>query len=73
MLATAADIVADPSAPDAYVEGIMENREWVMVDGIWTARDMEQAQQIIRKASSRELEEAKIQVFSSFLNKLSKI
>ena len=73
MLATAADIVADPSAPDAYVEGIMENREWVMVDGIWTARDMEQAQQTIRKASSRELEEAKIQVFSSFLNKLSKI
>lgn len=73
MLATAADIVADPSAPDAYVEGIMESREWVMVDGIWTAREMEQAQSIIRKASSRELEEAKMHVFSSFLDKLSKI
>jgi len=73
MLATAADIVADPSAPDAYVEGIMESREWVMVDGIWTAREMEQAQELIRKSSSRELEEAKIQVFSSFLDKLSKI
>lgn len=73
MLATAADIVADPSAPDAYVQGIMESREWVMVDGVWTAREMEQAQQIIRKASSRELEEAKMQVFSSFLERLSKI
>jgi len=73
MLATAADIVADPSAPDAYVQGIMESREWVMVDGVWTAREMEQAQQIISKASSRELEEAKMQVFSSFLERLSKI
>ena len=73
MLATAADIVADPSALDAYVQGIMESREWVMVDGVWTAREMEQAQQIISKASSRELEEAKMQVFSSFLERLSKI
>jgi len=35
MLATAADIVADPSAPDAYVQGIMENKEWTFVNGIW--------------------------------------
>lgn len=73
MLATAADIVSDPSAPDAFVEGIMESREWVMVDGIWQSREIEQAQQVIKSASSHELEEAKLQVFSSFMNKLSKI
>jgi hypothetical protein len=73
MLATAADIVSDPSAPDAFVEGIMESREWVMVDGIWQGREVEQAQKVIKEASSHELEEAKIKVFSSFMNKLSKI
>ena len=73
MLATAADIVADPSAPDAYVEGIMESREWVMVDGVWAAREVEAAQKFIKQTPSHELEEAKLNVFSSFLNKLSKI
>jgi hypothetical protein len=73
MLATAADIVSDPSAPDAFVQGIMESREWVMVDGIWQAREMEQAQKIIKEASSHELEATKMAVFSSFLNKVSKI
>lgn len=73
VLATAADIVADPSAPDAFVRGIMENKEWMMVNGIWTEREMEVAQQIINKSSSRELEEQKLAVFSSFLDRLSKI
>jgi hypothetical protein len=73
MLATAADIVSDPSAPDAFVEGIMESREWVMVDGIWQGREVEQAQEIIKTASRHELEEAKMNVFSSFMDKLSKI
>lgn len=73
VLATAADIVADPSAPDAFVRGIMENKEWMMVNGVWTEREMEVAQQIINKSSSRELEEQKLQVFSSFLDRLSKI
>lgn len=73
MLATAADIVSDPSAPDAFVQGIMESREWVMVDGVWQAREMEQAQEIIKEASSHELEAAKMSVFSSFLDKVSKI
>lgn len=73
MLATAADIVSDPSAPDAFVEGIMESREWVMVDGIWQGREVEKAQEVIKTASKGELEEAKIQVFSSFMDKLSKI
>jgi len=73
MLATAADIVADPSAPDAFVEGIMESREWVMVDGVWQGREIEQAQEVIKTASKGELEEAKMHVFSSFMDKLSKI
>jgi len=73
MLATAADIVADPSAPDAFVQGIMESREWVMVDGVWTARDVEQAQTTISKASSRELEEAKLKVFENFLTRLNRL
>ena len=73
ILSTAADIVADPSAPDAFVRGIMENKEWMMVNGVWTEKEMDIAQATIHKASSRELEEQKLQVFSSFLDKLSKI
>jgi hypothetical protein len=73
VLATAADIVADPSAPDAFVRGIMENKEWMMINGIWTEREMDIAQRVIRESSSRELEEQKLQVFSSFLDRLSKI
>jgi len=73
MLATAADIVADPSAPDAYVQGIMEGREWVFVKGIWQEREIEETQQFIKKASSKDLAEAKIRAFNEFLNRLSNI
>ena len=72
MLATAADIVADPSAPDAFVSGIMEGKEWVFVNGKWTEQDIEETHNIISNTSSKELEEAKKHVFSNFLNKLSK-
>ena len=73
MLATAADIVADPSAPDAFVSGIMEGREWVFVNGKWTEQDIEESQALINRTSQRDLEEAKFAVFNDFLNKLSKI
>jgi len=73
VLSTAADIVADPSAPDAFVRGIMENKEWMMINGVWTEREMDIAQSVIKKSSSRELEEQKLAVFSSFLDRLSKI
>lgn len=73
MLATAADIVADPSAPDAYVQGIMEGREWVYVKGVWQEREIEEAQEFIKNASSKNLTEAKIKAFQAFLNKLSNI
>lgn len=73
MLSTAADIVSDPSAPDAFVRGIMENKEWIMENGIWQERQVDMAKKIIRGASSRELEEAKLQVFESFMKRLSEI
>jgi hypothetical protein len=70
-LATAADIVADPSAPDAFVRGIMENKEWVVVNGVWTEQHCDMSKKHIKKASKKELEEAKMQVFESFLRRLS--
>lgn len=75
-LATAADIVADPSAPNAWVDGIMESVDWVYDERLgWKAVQLaEQAKQEINKAvSSRTLEERKLQMFESYLAKLSKI
>jgi len=70
MLATAADIVADPSAPDAFVQGIMESREWVWDNGRLVERDVEAWRKEIRSASSRKLEEKKLEVFENFLKNL---
>jgi hypothetical protein len=70
-LATAADIVADPSAPDAFVQGIMENKEWVVVNGVWTEQACDMSKKYIKKASKKQLEEAKLQVFQRFLSHLS--
>ena len=70
MLSTAADIVADPSAPDAYVRGIMESKEWVFVDGKFVEKHIEETQKFIRKASSKNLQEAKILAFQHFLSKI---
>ena len=69
-LATAADIVADPSAPDAFVEGIMENKEWVWDNGRLVEREIEAWKQQIREAKQRKLDETKLKVFKSFLGKL---
>ena len=70
MLSTAADIVADPSAPDAYVRGIMENKEWVFVDGKFVEQHIEETKKYIRKASSKELQETQIRAFQHFLSKI---
>jgi len=70
MLSTAADIVADPSAPDAFVRGIMESKEWVFVDGKFVEKQIEEVKHKIRKTSSHNLEEAKIQAFQNFLSKI---
>jgi len=73
MLATAADIVADPSAPDAYIQGIMEGKEWVFVKGVWQDKEIEETQKLIKKTNSRNLSEAKVKAFEAFLDKISRI
>jgi hypothetical protein len=69
-LATAADIVADPSAPGAFVEGIMENKEWLIVDGRYVEADFENAKKQIKQASSRQIEQVALKLFESYLRKL---
>lgn len=69
-LATAADIVADPSAPDAFVNGIMEGVEWIWENGILKAQKIEQYKTEISSAKSSELEEAKLRVWSDFVRSL---
>jgi len=69
-LATAADIVADPSAPDAFVEGIMENKEWIWDNGVIKERDIEEYKQYIQEAKRLKIAEAKAKVFKSFIEKL---
>ena len=69
-LATGADIVADPSAPDAFVEGIMEGKEWVWESGVLVEKDIEAWRMEVYKAKKRELEEKKLKVFESMLKNL---
>ena len=69
-LATAADIVADPSAPNAFVEGIMEGKEWVWDNGILREKTIHDYKQSIEKTSSKDLAEMKIRVFEDFISKL---
>jgi hypothetical protein len=71
MLATAADIVADPSAPDAFVQGIMEGKEWVWEGGILRERLAEQTQKRINTfVDQKRLEEHKLNLFNDFLSNL---
>lgn len=69
-LATPADIVADPSAPDAYVNGIMEGREWVWDNGLMREVVQDTHYKTINKASKSQLEEAKLNVWADFLQRL---
>ena len=69
MLTTAADIVADPSAPDAFVNGIMEGKEWVWDNGILKEREIAKYQRFIEE-SRRDLEQRTLRVFEDFLGKL---
>jgi len=71
ILSTAADIVADPSAPDAFVEGIMEGKEWALVDGKIKEAQIEAIKASLDNAPSpQELQERKISAFESFLRSL---
>ena len=69
-LATAADIVADPSAPDAFVEGIMENKEWVWDNGVLVEKNIDAWKREIESAKRNALAEAKVRVFKNFLKNL---
>ena len=69
-LATAADIVADPSAPGAFVNGIMENKEWMFVEGHFVEADFEQAKKQIKRATKAEIEDVALKLFENYLRKL---
>ena len=71
-LATAGDIVSDPSAPDAFVRGIMEGKEWMMVEGRFVERHHDEIRQAIMNTKSKDLESVKLQVFESFIKQISK-
>jgi len=69
-LATAADIVADPSAPDAFVEGIMEGKEWVWDNGRLKEQDIDELKLQVERAQREQRAEINARVFESFLTKL---
>jgi len=69
-LATAADIVADPSAPDAFVEGIMEGKEWVWDNGVLKSKSIEEYKSEIERTRRKELTEVKSKIFKDFISKL---
>ena len=71
MLSTAADIVADPSAPDAFVEGIMEGKNWVWDGGILREQQAAKTYKTINTlVSTKQLDEQKLNLFNNFLNNL---
>ena len=70
MLATAADIVADPSAPDAFVNGIMEGKEWAWDNGILKETKVAKYQSYMNNATRKNLEERTLRVFEDFLSGL---
>ena len=70
MLATAADIVADPSAPDAFVNGIMEGKEWIYNSGAIQEQTVEQIKKRIDNAALNQMEEVKLSAFNQYLQQL---
>ena len=69
-LATAADIVADPAAPGAFVNGIMENKEWMFVEGRFVEADFDKAKKQIKEATKSEIEGVALKLFDNYLRKL---
>jgi len=70
MLATAADIVADPSAPGAFVQGIMEECDWILENGIWKQQFVEQAKKEIRKTSQKDIESVALRIFENYIKRI---
>jgi len=69
-LATAADIVADPSAPEAFVEGIMEGVEWIYENGVLKALEAEKMRETLMSAKRSKLEETKLNLWKQFVENL---
>ena len=69
-LATAADIVADPSAPGAFVQGIMEGKEWVWDNGVVKEVSIVEMYDEIKKAKTRQIEDISLRIFENFVSKL---
>lgn len=69
-LSTCSDVVHDPSVADAFVNHLMEEKEYLLIDGHYVEKDLFEAKAKIRKVSSVNLEEAKLQAFQDFLNKI---
>jgi len=67
---SAVDIVADPSAPGAFVDGIMEGKEWIWENGIFREEIIQQYKEVIEKSTTRNLEENAVRAFRHFLSKL---
>ena len=70
LMLSAIDIVADPSAPGAFVNGIMEGKEWVWNNGSWYEQDLMEAKRIIKKSSTKNLEKKALTLFENFFRKL---
>jgi len=71
-LATAADIVADPSAPQAFVNGVMEGKEWIWDNGIIKEQDVSEIQEQIERETRQRKAAAEANAFESFMKKLTK-
>ena len=69
----AIDIVADPSAPEAFVESVLENCEWILESGVWKAKEVEQYKKEIKKTNSKNLEKKMLKVFNNFMSQLKKV
>ena len=67
ILTTAADVVFDPSAQSSFVEGVFEQAEWIYESGIWKQIDLDYQREILKRASAKELNKVKLEVFESFL------
>ena len=66
----AIDIVADPSAPNAFVNGIMEGREWIFENGIWSERQLQHSKKLIKNSSSKNLEKNIVKVFKEYFRNI---
>jgi len=67
------DIVADPSAPDAFVQGLMENHEWIMEHGQWKEREYYEAKKAIKEANRADVETIALRLFENYMSKLTKL